>query len=313
MIQCPECRVSHKLPPAGPKGLPTNRYVLHVLDLEKKVSELENNAMEPLLCEIHQIPCVMFCLKKECWKTLCPKCPVQEHLEHNLVSLPECLQELPELNGIKQEVVDTTKSLKFYEKQFREARQIIRRKEGEAIKAIDNAATELKLLMDIKSRELKEKVKHSCDNERIKIKDILDKISSNIVFGTNIENDISHRSEKNISKGVQELGKFQINCSALKALAQRNRSEGNNYKVVRFQKNGNQLEYSSLMGDVVITSHEVSQLSGQPQHAFLDTEKPSPTETVDRRASCVPIIRHFTGSTNSQPRLPRRRIIDLTE
>ena len=308
LVQCPECRVSHRLSPSGPKGFPTNRYVLHVLDLEKKVTELETNAMEPLLCEIHQNPCVMFCLRKECWKALCPKCSIQDHLEHHLVSLAECLQELQELNEIKQEAVSTTESLKLYEKQFKEARQIIRGKETEAIKSIDTTATELKLMIERKSKELKEKVKHCCDNERIKINDILDKISSNIVFGTNIKNDISQRSERNISKGVQELSKFKTNCSALKALAHLNRSEGNNYKVVRFQKNGNQVEYSSLIGDIVITSHEVSQLPGQQHRAFL--EESSQTQTVaDRRASCVPVIQHFTWSTNPQPRpLPRHRL-----
>ena len=75
-IECPECRVSHKVPPTGPKGFPTNRYVQHVLNLEKKIIELENKEVEYLLCQVHQKPCVMFCLKKECWKTLCPKCRV---------------------------------------------------------------------------------------------------------------------------------------------------------------------------------------------------------------------------------------------
>ena len=106
-IQCPECRVFHQVPLAGPAGFATNRYVLHVLDLKRKITELENSTVEPLLCQEHHKPCVMFCLKKECWQTLCPKCPVQAHQEHNLVSLFECLQESPELNGIKQKLVKT--------------------------------------------------------------------------------------------------------------------------------------------------------------------------------------------------------------
>ena len=80
-IQCPECRVYHVLPPTGPKGFPTNSYILHILDLEKKITEKENENRQTVMCEDHQKPCVMFCLRRECWKTLCLKCPTQEHQE----------------------------------------------------------------------------------------------------------------------------------------------------------------------------------------------------------------------------------------
>ena len=81
-IQCPECRQGHKMPPAGPKGLPINRYVLQILSLEKKIMEQEKTHVKALLCQVHRKPCVMFCLKKECWEALCPKCPLQEHQLH---------------------------------------------------------------------------------------------------------------------------------------------------------------------------------------------------------------------------------------
>ena len=37
---------------------------------------------------------------------LCPKCPIQDHQEHNLVSLAECSEDFDELMQMTQEVVD---------------------------------------------------------------------------------------------------------------------------------------------------------------------------------------------------------------
>ena len=298
-IECPECRVSHKVPQVtGPTGFPTNRYVLHTLDLETKITELENNAVEPLLCQVHQKPCVMFCLKKECWDTLCPKCPAQEHQEHNLVSLAECLQESLELNEIKQDVVDSKVSLVIYEKKLREARQTVLEKQAEANKAIDETSKELKLMIDKKSKELKEKVQESCNNEQTHLEAILDKIPAHIGWGTNTENDIANRSEKNISKGVKQLVTFQGRCTAFKALTRLERSKWKSYKVVDFQKYDNQVEYSSMMEDIVTKVHRVSRL-GVQQCVLLYTEKSSSTQSEShRRASCVPVIQRSTSSTS---------------
>ena len=166
LIECPECREAHTLPPMKSKEFPTNRYVLHVLNLEKKIIELENKEVEYLLCQAHQKPCVMFCLKEECWKTLCPKCPVQQHLEHNLVSLPECLKESPELNATKQVLTDTMTSLETYADQIREANKIILVNEAEAQKAIDEITVALHQMIDKKSRELKHEVEENCADQR---------------------------------------------------------------------------------------------------------------------------------------------------
>ena len=130
-IQCPECRVFHQVPRGGTNGFPTNRYVLHILGLEKKIMAQEQNDVEDLLCQVHLKPCVMFCLKRECWETLCPKCPVQEHQEHNVVSLAECIRESQELKRMKQAVADVRKSLETYEVQVTEARLIVEGKEAE--------------------------------------------------------------------------------------------------------------------------------------------------------------------------------------
>ena len=298
-IECPECRVSHKVPQVtGPTGFPTNRYVLHTLDLETKITELENNAVKPFLCQVHQKPCVMFCLKKDCWLALCPKCPAQEHQEHNLVSLAECIQESQELNGIKQDVVDTKILLDVYEKQLREARQIVLEKQAEANKGIDETSTELKLMIDRKSKELKEKVQESCNSEQAYLEAILDKIPVHIGWGTNIENDIANRSERNISKRVKQLITFQGRCTAFKALARLERLKWKSYNVVHLQKYDNQVEHSSLIGDVFTKLHKVSRFEGQ-QRIFLDTEKSASAQTAsDRRASCVPVIQRSTGCTN---------------
>ena len=195
-IQCPECRKNHKLPPAGPKGFPTNRYVRQILDLEKKITEQKRTCEKASLCQVHRKPCVMFCLRKECWKTLCLKCPVQEHLEHNLVSLDENIQESQELKQMKQSVADTRKSLEAYEAQITEARQLVLGKETQANEAIEKTAAELKLMIDRKTKELKKKVRQSCDDELGHWQAILDEVTPQIELGTTIENDITTISEK---------------------------------------------------------------------------------------------------------------------
>ena len=105
-------------------------------------------------------------------------------------------------------------------------------------------------------------------------------------------------SEKNISKGVKQLITFQGRCTAFKALTRPERSKWKSYKVVDFQKYDNQVEYSSLMGDIVTKVHRVSRL-GVLQCVLLYTEKSSSTQSEShRRASCVPVIQRSTSSTS---------------
>ena len=145
-------------------------------------------------------------------------------------------------------------------------------------------------MIDRKSKELKNKIQQCCNNERAYFEKNLSFISFHKDWGTNIENDIANCSERNISKGVQQLIKFKSQCSAIKTLLKLESSIWKNYKVVHFQKNGNKIEYSSLMGDIVVT------------YDLLDSEKSSSTQTAsDRRASCVPAIQHSSGSTNIGP------------
>ena len=295
IIECPECRVVHKVPQvAGSVSFPTNRYVLHTLDLERKITELQNNTMEPLVCQAHQTPCVMFCLKKECWKTLCPKCPMQSHQWHNPVGLAECLQESPELNRIKQDVMETTASLALCAAQCRQARQMVLGKQVEANKAIDETSTELKLMIDKKSKELKEKVQQSCNSELANLETILNDISFYQPRGENFKKEIFIRSEKNMAKAVQQLISFQSRFSDFKISAQNVRSKLRNYNVVHFQNK--QVGYSSLMGDIVTKPHEVSQLAYVPsqfwgqQRVFLDGS--------DRRVSCAPVIHRVSSFIN---------------
>ena len=247
LIECPECRVAHKVPPTRSTGFPTNRYVLHILNLEKKITELENKEVEYLLCQLHQKPCVMFCLKKECCKTLCSKCPVQEHLEHNVVSLAESLQESPELNGIKQLLMDTKKLLETYADQVREANQIILVNKAKAQKAIEEATTALHEMIDRKSKELKQKVEENCDDQSGNLQTLLNDVNEHIKLGTKIENDFSHRSEKNISKGVPQLIQFQSRCYGFKEIAQQKTPRRKEYRSVCFLKNDNQVDYSRLL------------------------------------------------------------------
>ena len=279
-IQCPECQAWHNLPPRG-VGFQTNRYILYALDLERKITELENKEVQFVLCEVHQKPCVMFCLKKECWKVMCPKCPAQEHQDHNVVSLRECIQESQEMKRMQQGVADIRKSLEKYEAQVTEAKFIIPKKEAEANEAIEKAATELKMMIDKKFMELKRKVRQSCDDELRNLEGICKDINQQIKLGLTIEDDITNRSEKNISKAVQQIIQFKSRISDFQKLARQERRGGKNYRLLQFHKSNNQVQYSSLMGDLVSTSHVISDLRGNVKP---DGGKSSSSSTGSARA-----------------------------
>ena len=240
----------------------TNRYILYALDLERKITKLENKEEEFVLCQVHQKPCVMFCLKKECWKILCPKCPAQEHQDHNVASLGDCIQESQEMNRMIQGVADIRKSLEKYEAQVTEAKSIVPRKEAEVNEAIEKAASELKMMIDRKSTELKKKVRQSCDDELRNLEGICNDVNQRIKLGTTIEDDIANRSERNISKAVQQIIQFKNRIFDFQKLARQERRGGKNYRLLNFHKNNNQVQYSSLLGDIVSTSHVISDLHG---------------------------------------------------
>ena len=97
----------------------------------------------------------------------------------------------------------------------------------------------------------------------------MNNVNQQIKLGSKIENDFAHRSEKNVSKGVQQLVQFQSRCYGFKKIAQQKTPGGKEYTLMHFQKNANQVEYSSLLGNIVTTSHAVSR-SCQSE---LETEK----------------------------------------
>ena len=101
-MRCPECRKSHRVPPEGAGGFPTNRYILENLTLAEREAELEASpAAEPTaplldetvtgneegICDTHNLTYVLFCNNTQCRERLCPSCPIQNHSNHNLVAL----------------------------------------------------------------------------------------------------------------------------------------------------------------------------------------------------------------------------------
>ena len=167
--------------------------------------------------------------------------------------MDESIQESEELKRMKQGVTDLRVSLETYEAQITEARLIALEKEAKANEAIEKTATELKLMIDRKAKELKKEVRQSCDDELEHWQAILDEVTPQIELGTTIEDDITDRSERNISRGVQQLIQFKNRIFDFQKLAGQERRGGENYRLVHFHKNNNLLDYSSLMGDIVTT------------------------------------------------------------
>ena len=99
-MRCPECRKSHRVPIEGASVFPTNRYILENLALAERAAELEASpestaplldetitGNELLICDTHNLTCILFCSNVQCREWLCPECPIQNHSNHNLVAL----------------------------------------------------------------------------------------------------------------------------------------------------------------------------------------------------------------------------------
>ena len=127
---------------------------------------------------------------------------MQEHQNHNVVSLAESIQESEELKRMKQGAAHIRNSLEIYEAHVTEAKRTVCRKEAEANEAIEKAATELKLMIDKHSKQLKRKVRQSCDDELRYLEGICHDVDQQIKLGITIEDDNADLSERNISRGV---------------------------------------------------------------------------------------------------------------
>ncbi len=101
-LRCPECRQRHHVPEKGPQGLTTNRYVVDFLSLPKPGAQQ---------CGEHGRPWALFCAHVTCLKLLCSRCPIQDHVEHNLVGAFESLKDAVDLDYVRLETNVTTRLL----------------------------------------------------------------------------------------------------------------------------------------------------------------------------------------------------------
>ena len=127
----------------------------------EKVSVEEDKpppSAQTIICEAHQKAYAMFCLRRECWELLCPKCPIQNHQDHNVVSLTECLPDSVELKQMKQEVINERKSLEAHETQIQTTQRDVWKMAEVAVESIDDTATRMKDLIDASARKLKDEV-----------------------------------------------------------------------------------------------------------------------------------------------------------
>ena len=254
-IRCPECRAWHKLPD---HGFPTNRYILDILVLMEKVSVVEDKP-PTVLCEVHQKPCAMFCLKRECWELLCPKCPIQHHQEHNVVSLTECVRDSVELKQMKQEVVNERKSLQAYETEIQTTKRAVCKMAQAAKEDIEDTATRLKDLIDASARELMDTVQQISDEGMAPLEATLENLSLQFEDGKQIEHDIDNLSNcsTNIWESLQQIVEIKSRCDEFRKTSKEEKGKCHQYHVPHLLDYSYQFPRSNIIGEIEISSHEV--------------------------------------------------------
>ena len=258
-IRCPECRAWHRLPD---QGFPTNRYVLDILVLMEKLSVEKDKSLlstQTVLCETHQKPCAMFCLKRECWELLCPRCPIQHHQEHNIVSLTECVRDSVELKQMKQEVISERKSLQAYETEIQTTKRAVWKMAQTAIEDIEDTATRLKELIDASARELKDTVHQISDEEMAPLEETLENLSLQSEDGKQIELDIDNLSNCSINvwESLQQIVAIKSRCDEFRKTSKEEKGKCHQYHVPHLLDYSYQFPRSNIIGEIEISSHDV--------------------------------------------------------
>ena len=238
------------------KGFPTNRYTLELLDLIHVIKENVKQE-EPVLCEDHEKPCAMFCLEQDCWKLLRPKCQIQMHLEHKLVTLGECTDNLVELKQMKQEVTGEITSLSAYEKTLQEGKAMISRKGEEAEEAINKRVDQLKQIIDIKAEELRRNLRQKSNEQVTKLDAVLHRVKKQTTLGHQLRNNIQDRPKKNISKAVKRLVKIQEEFVGFIKSAQNETSKEVEYNVDQLNEKKYDFDISNI-GEIFTSTYVIN-------------------------------------------------------
>ena len=94
-IECPECHEKHETKKEG-KTFPQNKYIL--VNIKRRPTLKEENLVSPQLpevdvCEKHNRPRSLFCIKADCQKLVCPLCLKDEHRNHDFEDAKQILKE----------------------------------------------------------------------------------------------------------------------------------------------------------------------------------------------------------------------------
>ena len=213
---------------------------------------------QTVLCEVHQKPCAMFCLKRDCWELLCPKCPIQQHQEHNVVSLTECIRDSAELKQMKQEVINERKSLQAHETEIQTTKRAVWKMAETAKEEIDETARRLKNLVDANARELKDTGQQISDDETGHLEATLKKLRLQFEDGKEIEHDIDDlsNSSTNVSESLQQIVEIKSRCEDFRKTSMEERNKRHHYYVPHLLEYDYQFQRSNMVGEIEISSHE---------------------------------------------------------
>ena len=226
------------------------------LTINESEQQVERSVIDPeqtnhVKCQVHGKPCVMFCLKQECWKTLCPKCPVQEHQEHNLVGIFECIKDPEELQKMKRDVKEVEKLLKAYTSRLEVNKAAVLQNAKEVGEKIRKIAKVMKKQINAKARELTKKVQRNSDKQVSELEVVRQTICKDISIGKQIEFEIDVRRRKNASVSVERLIDMKKRCDDFKKSVERKRKMKMDYTLVNFDGHKRQkMDYASLIGNI---------------------------------------------------------------
>ena len=212
---------------------------------------------DPILCEHHQKPCVMFCLEMECWELLCPKCPLGQHQEHNLVSLAECVKDSDELKQMKQTVYDELVLLQKYESNVRESKSIASKECDEAVKAINKKANELKSAIDRKADEMRRNIERSSAVQVRKLDGVLQNTQGKSSAGSDLKIDIENRPRNSNPQAIQHVSKLKQRLVDFQKSSNEVRNKILDYGITRFKPIQSQFSGPNLLGELVTSKNVI--------------------------------------------------------
>ncbi len=162
-----------QVPQGGVRRFQTNRYVVEMIREKQSATQADTRNTQPPaesagnVCEKHKMPLTVFCNEEDCQQLVCHTCLLVKHKDHNIMEIPEKVQELTEemksfkiqMDSGREEYAKEIKKLKDAEdevsKTAKNALDKIAKRREKMLEVLEEAAEEETLkVFEIEHKEL---------------------------------------------------------------------------------------------------------------------------------------------------------------